>query len=82
VVQVQAEQAIVGGQGEPVELLGDAGGDPLVMAPAQRARRAGGVSDALVGAAKYQDPEELVEDHPVGGCEAGGSPSGEWHEKI
>jgi len=65
-VKVQAEHTVVGGQGELVHLVHDAGGDPLVTAAAERTRRAGMVGDALVGAAEHHDLEQLVEDEPVG----------------
>jgi hypothetical protein len=56
----------LGGQGELVELVGDAKGDPFVAAATQSAGRAGGVGDAAVAASKDHDLDELVEDHPVG----------------
>jgi hypothetical protein len=69
---------VIGRQGELVELLGQARGDPLVAAAAQRGRRAGGVGDAAVAAAKHQDLDELVEDHGSRGRGRGdgGSPAG------
>jgi hypothetical protein len=38
---------------------------PSSRRPADRGRRAGGVGDALVGAAKPQHPQELVEHDPI-----------------
>jgi hypothetical protein len=57
-IQVQAEEAVVGGQGELVEPVVDAERDPLVTASAQRARRASSVGDALT-AAEDQELEQL-----------------------
>jgi len=59
VVKLQADEAVVGGHGEPVELVGHAGGDPLVTAAAQGALRAGVIGHALVAAAEDQRLEEL-----------------------
>jgi hypothetical protein len=66
VLQVQAVQAIVGGQRQAVELVGHAQGDPLIPAAAQGRGRAGVVGDAAITAAKDQDLDELVEDDAVG----------------
>jgi hypothetical protein len=65
VVEFKTEPTVVGGEGELVELFHDAGGDPLVAAATQRARRAGLVADALVGAAEHQNLKQLVEHDPV-----------------
>jgi hypothetical protein len=48
-----------------VELLGQAQGDPLVPAAAQRGRRAGGVGDPAIAAAEHQHLDELLEADPV-----------------
>jgi hypothetical protein len=37
VVKLQADEAVIGGHSQPVELLGHAGGDPLITAAAQGA---------------------------------------------
>lgn len=64
-VQYQADDAIVGGQGDLLELGEDAQADPLTPAASERGGRAGGVGDGLVGAAEPQDLQQLVEDDPV-----------------
>jgi hypothetical protein len=66
VLQLQAEQPVIGIKHRQAQLLGKAEGDPLVAAAAQGGRRAGLVGDAAVAAAKDQDLDELVEDDPVG----------------
>jgi hypothetical protein len=65
-LQLQAEQLVIGAQHQQAQLLGDPGGDPFVAAAAQRGRRAAVVGDAAVAAAEHQDLDELVEDDPVG----------------
>jgi hypothetical protein len=70
VVQAQAEQAVVGGQHGPAELLGHAGGDPFVAAAPQGGRRAGAISDAAIPAAEHQHLDELVEHDTVGDARA------------
>jgi hypothetical protein len=69
VLQVQAEQAIVGGHGELEEQVVDAGGDPFVAA-AQGARRAGLVDDALVGAANTKTCSSLSKTTRSGDAES------------
>jgi hypothetical protein len=64
-VQLQAEQPLVGGQHRTAQLLGHTGTDPLVPAAAQGGRRAAGIGDTAVAAAEHQDLDELVEDDPV-----------------
>jgi hypothetical protein len=76
VLQLQAEQPVVGAKHRTPKPVGKAQGDPLVAAAAQRRRRAGLVGDAALAAAKDQDLDELVEDDPVGGCAGGGSQAG------
>ena len=66
VVKVETDDGVVGGQGELVEPGVDVCGDPLVAAAAQGPRRAGVVSDALVGTAEDEDLDQFVEDDPVG----------------
>jgi hypothetical protein len=66
VVQLQAEDAVVGGQHQQVQPLAQAERDPLVAAAPQGGGRAGGVFDAAVAAAEDQDLDELVEDDAVG----------------
>jgi hypothetical protein len=54
VVEQQADDAVVGVQGDLLELREDPEVDPLVAAVADRGCRAGAVGDALVGAAEPQ----------------------------
>jgi hypothetical protein len=65
-LQLQAEQPVVGAKRRTAQLLGHAGGDPFIPAAAQGGRRAGVVGDPAVAAAKHQDLDELVEHDPVG----------------
>jgi hypothetical protein len=88
VLQLQAEQPVVGAKHRQPQPVGKAEGDPLVAAAAQRGRRAGLVGDAAVAAAEDQDLNELVEDDPVGDAAAvaaervvdlaGGSRAANW----
>jgi hypothetical protein len=78
VLQLQAEDPLVGAKHRQAQLLGHAGADPLAAAAAQGGRRAGGVGDPAVAAAEHQHLDELVEDDPVAGCAAGWQPSGWW----
>jgi hypothetical protein len=66
VLQLQAEQLVVGGQHGQAQLLGHAGADPLIAAAAQGGGRTGGVGDAAIPAAEHQDLDEVVEHDPVG----------------
>jgi hypothetical protein len=59
-------EAVVGGQRQTVQLVGQAQGDPLVAAPPQRRGRAGLIGDSAVAAAEDEDLDELVEDDAVG----------------
>jgi hypothetical protein len=70
VFQFQREQPVVGAKHRQPEPVGEAEGDPLVAAAAQRGRRAGVVGDAAVAAAEHQNLDELVEDDPVGDARA------------
>jgi hypothetical protein len=65
-LQLQAEQLVIGGQHHQAQLVGHPGADPLIAAAAQGGRRAGGVGDAAVAAAEHQHLDELVEHQPVG----------------
>ena len=75
VVKFQAEQLVVGAKHGAPKPVGEAQGDPLVTATAQRARRAGGVGDAAVAAAEHQDLDELVEHDAVSDA---GAVAAEW----
>jgi hypothetical protein len=75
VVQVKAEQAVIGGQHGQAQLLGQAQGDPLIAAAAQGGRRAAVVGDAAVAAPEHQHLDELVEDHAVGDA---GAVAAQW----
>jgi hypothetical protein len=66
VLDLQAEQPVVGGQHGQAQLLGHPEGDPLVAAAPQRGGGAGVIGDAAVAAAEHQHLDELVEDDPVG----------------
>ena len=66
VLQVQAEQPLVGVKHRTAQLSSYPGGAPLVPAAAQRGRRAGVVGDPAVAAAEHQHLDELVEHHPIG----------------
>jgi hypothetical protein len=63
--QLQAEQLVVGDQDRSAQLLGHAGGDPLVAAAAQGGRRAALVGDPAVAAAEHQHLDQLVKHDPV-----------------
>jgi hypothetical protein len=66
VLQVQAEQPVVGAQHRQTQLLGHPGADPLIAAAPQGGRRAGVVGDPAVATAEHQHLDELVEHDPVG----------------
>jgi hypothetical protein len=66
VLQLHAEQPVIGGQHQQAQLLGQAQGDPLIAAAAQGRGRAGTVGDPAVAAAEHQGLDELVEDNAVG----------------
>jgi hypothetical protein len=64
-LQLQAEQLVIGGQHLQAESFGHPGADPLVASASQGGRRAGVVGDAAVAAAEHQHLDELVEHDPV-----------------
>jgi hypothetical protein len=64
-LQLQPEQPVVGAKHRQPQPLGEPEGDPLVATAAQRRRRAAGIGDPAVAAAKHQDLDELVEHQPV-----------------
>jgi hypothetical protein len=70
-LQVQAEQPVIGGQHRQTQLFGHAGADPLIPAAAQGTRRAGGIGDPAITAAEHQDLDELVENDAVRGFQDG-----------
>jgi hypothetical protein len=70
VLQLQAEELVIGGQHGPAQLLGHPGADPLIAAAAQGGRRAAAVGDAPVATAEHQHLDELVEDDPIGDARA------------
>jgi hypothetical protein len=70
VLQLKAEQPLVGGKHRQAQLFGHPGVDPLVAAAAQGGGRAGVIGDAAVAAAEHQDLDELVEHQPVGDAPA------------
>jgi hypothetical protein len=61
----QAEHAVIGGQDQQAQPLGDPGADPLVPAAAQGGGRAAVVGDAAVATPQDQQLDELVEDDAV-----------------
>jgi hypothetical protein len=65
VLQLQAEQLVIGTQHQQAQLLGKAQGDPLVAAATQGRGRAGVIGDPAVAAAEHQHLDELVEHDPV-----------------
>jgi hypothetical protein len=70
VLQLQAEQPLVGATHGQPQPFGQAQGDPRIPAAAQRGRRTALVGDAPVATAEDQDLDELVEDDPVGDAAA------------
>jgi hypothetical protein len=79
-LQLQAEQPLVGAEHRQAKPFGKPERDPFVAAAAQGRRGAGVVGDAAVAAAEHQDLDELVEHQPSGmrgrGSPAGGRPGG------
>jgi hypothetical protein len=65
IVQLQADDAVVGAKDQQAQLLGQTGGDPLVAAAAKGGGRAGGIGNPAVAAAENQDLDELVENGPA-----------------
>jgi hypothetical protein len=70
VLQLQAEQPLVGAKHGQPQPVGNTQADPLIVAAAQRGRRAGVIGDAALAAAERQNLDELVEDDPVGDARA------------
>jgi hypothetical protein len=75
-LQLQAEQLVIGGQHLQAESFGHPGADPLLPSAPQGGRRAGVVGDAPVATAEHQHLDELVEHDPGQRCGAGGSRAG------
>src|SRR5215207_1828544 len=64
--QLEADEAVVGLQGDLPESLHHSELDPLVTTTAQGALRARLVGDPFVGAAEHKDLDQFLEDNPAG----------------
>src|SRR3954447_19696142 len=64
--QFEADEMIVGIEGDLPEILHQSQFDPLIAPATQRALRARVVGDPFVGTPEHQDLDQLAENHPVG----------------
>ena len=66
VVELEADDLVVGLEAQVLQAGEDASGDPLIAATAHGGGRAGGIGDLVVGGAQHEYLDELVEHEPVG----------------
>ena len=65
VVELEADDLVVGLEAQVLQAGEDASGDPLIAATAHGGGRAGGIGDLVVGGAQHEYLDELVEHEPI-----------------
>ena len=65
VVELEADDLVVGLEAQVLQAGEDASGDPLIAATAHGGGRAGGIGDLVVGGAQHEYLDELVEHESI-----------------